>query len=808
MPTKIISQTTPWRWEVYFRWPSRTPYRERRWSELPSRSAALREGQNREAYLLRIGEEAYLASMARTSEVCSEPPPRIPTLREFGPRWIEGHARALRQKRSGVASKEYILNKHLYTALGDLTLDQITTERVAKLAAGLAKYSRKTLANILATLAKVLRVAVEWDVLPAMPCKIKIPKSSRTPPTFYEQDDMRRLIDEAASIDTRTHVLVLLGLHAGLRRGEILGLEWGDMNLQRRQLVVRRNAISKYVDTPKSGHGRVIDLSSELTAALERHRKVNPSTAGRVMLQDSGKPALARHLYRWIGDAMAKAGIPRKKGAALHVMRHSACSALAAMGAPTIAIQALAGHESSQTTHKYMHLAPGVQAAAVALFDRPSHGTRWTRRREVLAFSTDPGGATGDRILQSTQRQPGDVAALFVQPFDLPKVSLGSVFLSCPRPSSGIRPRRGTDGARRAHPTALRCAGPDDEPLATIGERVQAGGPGDADGERPTNHRVQSAALGGVRAPDTVMPAVGLTRTAPPETEHGDDGDDITWLAMGAPFAPTWTTRMSLLASSALPAAQIESVACDIDALDVPRGGLKLVARLGEDDLPAGIQLDELVRDRVPAVRRHAQGGGALVDQDDVARSVDREVARIADAGGAVVGRRDGRVDPDGLSVRIELGDEHSGLVGGLGTGAEVVAVGKGRQEAAAEHDVAARVRPDAPHEHMGARRSVVPAPHDAALRIELDDHHVLVALGRRGERAERLRERGGETMLPEGSMATAAPTSWRSKPAQTEETLSQPAVQRVPGGVVGNGPEACASTAYPRPVRRRTRSA
>jgi integrase len=58
--------------------------------------------------------------------------------------------------------------------------------------------------------------------------------------------------------------------------------------------------------------------------------------------------------------AMDKAGIPRRFGVRLHIMRHSACSALAALGAPMIAIQSLAGHESPQTTAKYMHLAPGV----------------------------------------------------------------------------------------------------------------------------------------------------------------------------------------------------------------------------------------------------------------------------------------------------------------------------------------------------------------------------------------------------------------------------------------------------------------
>jgi integrase len=147
-----------------------------------------------------------------------------------------------------------------------------------------------------------------------------------------------------------------------------------DVNLARRQIVIRRNAISRYVDTPESGHGRLIDLSAELTSALEKLRKVTPSTMGRVMLQDTGRQALAQHLYAWTRAATDAAGIPRKKGVVLHLMRHSACSALAILGAPMIAIQALAGHESPQTTAKYMHLAAGVQAAAVRLFDDAGAG--------------------------------------------------------------------------------------------------------------------------------------------------------------------------------------------------------------------------------------------------------------------------------------------------------------------------------------------------------------------------------------------------------------------------------------------------
>jgi len=252
--------------------------------------------------------------------------------------------------------------------------DEGVRERVARFSASLAPYSRKTLANVLATLAKLLRTAVDWDVLPSMPCKIKIPKAQRTPPTFYEIETMRRFIATAEAVDARTHALVLVLMHTGLRRSEIRGLDWEDVNLKRRQLVVRRAVISKFEDTPKSGHGRVIDLSAELTASLAKHLAATEWKTGRVFRQDSGKPALERHLYAWVQPAQDKAGIPRVKGVALHVMRSSACSALAALGAPTIAIQAVAGHQSPQTTQKYMHLAPGLQAAAIRLLD-DVHGT-------------------------------------------------------------------------------------------------------------------------------------------------------------------------------------------------------------------------------------------------------------------------------------------------------------------------------------------------------------------------------------------------------------------------------------------------
>ncbi len=371
MATTIITKAAPWRWQVRFLWPaSRNPYRERCWSKLPSRSAALREGQAREAHLLALGSSATLASNAAVTEPDADPAAVVPTLHEFAPSFLSGWCAARQQKRSGVDSKNTRLRKHLLPAFGALRLDEITTERVATFQGALSKrYGRKTVANILVTLSKVLRVAVEWEKIPAMPCKIRPPKPGRASPTFYEQDRIRKLVNAAKGIDARTHALVLIGLHGALRRGEILGPRMVGREPRAPADHGASRGISKYVDTPKSGHGRVLELSAELTDALAALAATSTRT-GRVFRQDSGKPALAKHLYAWSEAATKAAGIVRRKGERLHVMRHSACSALAALGAPTTSIQAFAGHERIQTTEKYMHLAPGAERAAVDLFDR------------------------------------------------------------------------------------------------------------------------------------------------------------------------------------------------------------------------------------------------------------------------------------------------------------------------------------------------------------------------------------------------------------------------------------------------------
>jgi integrase len=365
------AESGAWRVAIYFRWPgSRRQYRERRRApaEITSKSAAHRWAETRQAYLLAQGEGAVMAERAPAAPAAPDAPP-VPTLRDFGPRWIEGYARASRQKASGIDAKESILRMRLYPELGDLSLDQITPERLALFQASLTRYSEKTVNNTLSTLGKLLKVAVDWRVIDRMPCTIRLVKAKPGAPRFLEIEDFDRLVTAATAIDTRTHVLVLLGGHGGLRRGELIGLRWSDVDFRRRQLLVSQAVWRGVVDMPKSGKPRIVDMSSALENALKAH----PKTGERVLCADGGTPATAKLLRTWLARAARSAGIPHATGA-LHVLRHTCGSSLAALGAPPRAIQALLGHADLNMTLRYMSLTTSSRRDAVDLFDVADRG--------------------------------------------------------------------------------------------------------------------------------------------------------------------------------------------------------------------------------------------------------------------------------------------------------------------------------------------------------------------------------------------------------------------------------------------------
>lgn len=136
--------------DIRFTYPDGVLLRQRVKAPVESKSAAKRWGEAREHELLRRPSPVLLK---RQEEQRKE----VPTLREFGPRFILNYVKANRHKASSVATKESIFATHLYPALGGRKLDAIGEEQVQHLKATLAAHSRKTVNNVLSVLNKTLR---------------------------------------------------------------------------------------------------------------------------------------------------------------------------------------------------------------------------------------------------------------------------------------------------------------------------------------------------------------------------------------------------------------------------------------------------------------------------------------------------------------------------------------------------------------------------------------------------------------------------------------------------------------------------
>jgi integrase len=344
-------------WEVDIRieLPDGSAHRLRRRAKVPSASAAKRWGEDRE-------RTWYQELTTREPDAKKK---EVPTVQAFWPRFVEGHARANRQKPSGIAAKEMIARVHVLPMFGPRRLDEITTERVQQLKATLMGRAPKTVNNVLTVLNTMLKKAIEWGELDRMPCTVRLLPIPPSSAPFHDFEEFERLVEAARQRSAEAHLVVLLGGEAGLRRGEITALEWPDVDLKKRQLCVQRSVWKGHIGAPKGGRLRYVPLTHRLAAALQTARHLR----GPFVFCDPNADRLNEKIIGDHVDHAARAADLRHRG--IHTLRHTFCSHLAMRGAPARAIQELAGHADLRTTQRYMHLSPTAVDAAIRLLDSP-----------------------------------------------------------------------------------------------------------------------------------------------------------------------------------------------------------------------------------------------------------------------------------------------------------------------------------------------------------------------------------------------------------------------------------------------------
>ncbi|MFD4583206.1 tyrosine-type recombinase/integrase [Streptomyces sp. NPDC058434] len=195
---------------------------------------------------------------------------------------------------------------------------------------------------------------------------------------------------EAARPDP-LYAAFVLAVAMGLRRGELVGLRWSDVDLDNRVLHVRQQTQRRrgtlYDDDPKSRRSRVVPMPGLCIAPLRWHRLrqrdsftrsgVVWSETGYVFATRNGRPVEPRNVYRSFTRVAADAGL---RVVRLHDARHGCATLLTAAGvAPRVIMEILGHSQISITMDVYTHVVHDTQREAI------SHMDRLLRRRRPAA---------------------------------------------------------------------------------------------------------------------------------------------------------------------------------------------------------------------------------------------------------------------------------------------------------------------------------------------------------------------------------------------------------------------------------------
>ena len=165
----------------------------------------------------------------------------------------------------------------------------------------------------------------------------------------------KRLLEAARVIDWRTYLIVLLGGEGGLRVGEIVALEWADIDQERRQISIRHLDWRGQLTTPKNGRGRFVAMTERVAMALRKPRHLRSS---RVLCKDNGESITRQGAWSRVRYAARRANVPT----GVHILRHTFCSHLVMRAAAMRSVQELVGHQDLTMTQRYSHLSPAMSS--------------------------------------------------------------------------------------------------------------------------------------------------------------------------------------------------------------------------------------------------------------------------------------------------------------------------------------------------------------------------------------------------------------------------------------------------------------
>ncbi len=311
------------------------------------------------------------------------PPEKCVTVKQYITGWLEDTVK--QSVRPATYTSYNTLARHyLIPAFGTVKLTDLQPAHLRKLYGEMRSngLSPSTVQRVHAVIRRALKQAVEDGLIPrSIATAVRQPRSERPEISPYSPVEVRQL--QSVAKGTRWEALINLALATGMRQGELLGLKWGDVDLETGTVQVRRQLTRDLVFAdPKTAHGRrTINIGKNTMALLREHKRCQNEQRlllgaeweqreeyrSLVFTTEFGRPLGTSTLTRNYKELLKKAGLPERR---FHDLRHTAATLMLLNGEHPKVVQTRLGHSTIQMTiDLYSHAMPSMDREAADRLD-------------------------------------------------------------------------------------------------------------------------------------------------------------------------------------------------------------------------------------------------------------------------------------------------------------------------------------------------------------------------------------------------------------------------------------------------------
>ena len=287
----------------------------------------------------------------------TEPPKHSITFAAYVEKWMNVY-KANKLKPSTIETYKKHLRAHVLPAFGQRELASITTEDIQLFLNERKHLAGKTLTSMRHFMGEVFKDAVEDGLIakdPTASRRISIPSSKTYDREALPLDQFREIIASLSLLSPVDKRMLVLMMFTGMRRGEVLGLRWEDVDTKAGLIHIRRNVThaggnKPVIGTPKTKSGeRDLPLDPFVLEALEPMQESGFIIGGESPITMTTYNNTWRRIRKTID----------LHGATAHVFRHSYLTYMAGQTTDMKTLQAIAGHSTiGMTMNRYVHAQP------------------------------------------------------------------------------------------------------------------------------------------------------------------------------------------------------------------------------------------------------------------------------------------------------------------------------------------------------------------------------------------------------------------------------------------------------------------